>query len=254
MGEIHLNNLFWDGEMDYGWEDLSKYLKDSCQNFTDIMLNTTEFSPNSESKDLITSECMERFKSIVDILSDIIADAYYYTCEDMENRHINGLKLNAWILLGSLTETTLQMFIAFYIDDYKNTKWQQWEQFEIDQVQRPIIECIQKLVDEGNLYLSQAKSLKKAIKETIKEHTKEHPVQKIMLDELIQLYSTLELMDEDELSYLRLIQSNRNGVHSFQSRETGTWNDLQFSVRFFCYLLDWVINHLPDIPDYEEYY
>ena len=56
---------------------------------------------------------------------------------------------------------------------------------------------------------------------------------------------------KDEISYLRLIQSNRNGIHSFQHREMGNWNDLQFSVRFFCYLLEWVLNHLPDIPDYE---
>lgn len=249
-----LNTLLWDGEMDYDWDDLSEHLKESCRNFTDIMLKTTEFSPNTESQNLITSECMERFKSIVDILSNIIADASCYAYEDIDNKNINGLKLNVWILLGSLTETTLQMFLAFYIDDYKNTKWQQWEQIEIDQVKQPIIDCIQKLVDEGNLDSSQAKSLKKAIKETIKEHTREHPVQKIMLDELIQLYSALELVDEDELSYLRLIQSNRNGIHSFQSRKIGSWNYLQFSVRFFCYLLDWVINRLPDIPDYEAYY
>ena len=74
-----------------------------------------------------------------------------------------------------------------------------------------------------------------------------------MLDELIQLYSYLELMDEDEIFYLREIQANRNGIHSFQKRNIGTWNDLQFCVRFFCYLLEWVINRLPEIPDYEKY-
>ena len=58
-------------------------------------------------------------------------------------------------------------------------------------------------MDESKIQAYQAKSLKKAIKETIKEHTKEHKVQKVMLDELIQLYVNLELMDEDEISYLR---------------------------------------------------
>ncbi len=77
-------------------------------------------------------------------------------------------------------------------------------------------------------------------------------MQKVMLDELIQLYEHLGLMDEDEVFYLREIQSNRNGIHSFQHREIGTWMDLQHSVRFFCYLLEWIVYHLPDIPDYEE--
>ena len=70
-----------------------------------------------------------------------------------------------------------------------------------------------------------------------------------MLDELIQLFTSLELFDEDDLGNFKTIQSNRNGIHSFQSREIGTWDDLQYSIRFFCYLMDWILNHLPDIPD-----
>ena len=97
--------------------------------------------------------------------------------------------------------------------------------------------------------MAHARSLKEAIKDTIKWHTREHDVQKIMLDELIQLYTELKLFDGDEISYLRLIQSNRNGIHSFQRRPIGSWDDLQYCVRFFCFLLEWVLFHLPDIPD-----
>ena len=57
---------------------------------------------------------MERFESITGILADSIKDAFYYTCEDLENRTQNALKLNSWILLGSLTETTLQMFFVVH--------------------------------------------------------------------------------------------------------------------------------------------
>lgn len=134
------------------------------------------------------------------------------------------------------------------------TQWQQWENFRAEQVQKPIIGFIQDMVDQGNLETSHARSLKEAIKDTIKEHTKEHCVQRIMLDELIQLFTALELFKEDELGCLRMIQSNRNGIHSFQGRTIGTWADLQYSVRFFCYLMDWVLHHLPDIPDEAHYY
>lgn len=243
----------WDGEMDCGWEDLSQLLVKTSNSFTNTMLETTSFSPNSESKSLISQECMDRFKSISSVLADLINDGQVYQYEDLSNDSQNATKLNSWILLGSLAEATLQMFLAFYIDDYRNAKWQQWEDFKAEQVQKPIIDFIQKLVNDGNLETAYARSLKEAIKDTIKEHTREHHVQKIMLDELIQLYTALDLLKEDELACLREIQSNRNGIHSFQSRTIGTWADLQYCVRFFCYLMEWVLNHLPDIPD-EAYY
>ena len=75
----------------------------------------------------------------------------FFDYEDIDCKIQNALKLNSWILLGSLTETVLQMFLAFYIDDYRKTKWQQWEEFEKEKVQTPIFECIQRLVDENNL-------------------------------------------------------------------------------------------------------
>lgn len=116
-----MNDLLWNGKLDYGWTDLSNFLRDCSHSFVEGMLNTVQFSPNSESKELISHKCMERFESIVGILANIIKD----------------------------------------------------------------------------------------------------------------------------------IQANRNGIHSFQQREIGNWNDLQYSIRFFCYLLDWVCYHLPDIPDYD---
>lgn len=248
-----MTEWIWDGEMDCGFEELAKRLAETCRKFTKIMLKTTEFSLNEETKTLISLECMERFESITYILAENIKDGIYYEYEDLDNNSQNALKLNSWILLGSLTETTLQMFLAFYMDDYKNSKWQQWEEFKTGQVQSSISASIQNLVDQGIIKNNQGKSLKKAIKETIKKHTIEHQVEKIMLDELIQLFNTLELFDEDELDYLKKIQSNRNGIHSFQKRTIGTWFDLKYCTRFFCFLLEWVMFHLPDIPD-EEYY
>lgn len=163
----------WDGKMDCGWEELSQLLIKTCGNFTETMLETTAFSPIKESRVLISSECMERFKSITGLLADHIKDGTYYQYEDLTNESQNAIKLNSWILLGSLTETTLQMFLAFYLDDYKKTRWQQWENFNVQQVQTPIVDCIQRLVDGGMLEAAHGRSLKKAIKETIKEHTRE---------------------------------------------------------------------------------
>jgi nitrogen regulatory protein PII-like uncharacterized protein len=195
---------------------------------------------------------MERFSKIVLHLSELIKDGLYYQTEDIAESSQSATKLTAWILLGSLTETVLQMFLSFYLDDYKKEKWMQWVDFEIEKVKQPIMKCINDLESSDVIEKSQSQSLKNAIKESIKEHTKEHQVQKIMLNELIQLFAYLKLMDKDEIDNLKTIQSNRNGIHSFQSRMIGNWHNLQYSVRFFCYLMEWIIERLPDIPDYDE--
>ena len=64
-----MKEYIWNGEMDYGWEELSELLMNTCHKFIEIMLKTTSISPNAESREMITSECMERFESITRILA-----------------------------------------------------------------------------------------------------------------------------------------------------------------------------------------
>lgn len=244
-----MNKFLWDGEMDYGWEDLSQKIVDTSFKFVSTLSEIIPFSPNTEVQLLISPECMHRFQNIATKLSEEIQNGPYYQYNDIDNINDNASKLNSWILLGSLTESTLQIFLAFYIEDYKRSKWQQWEEIDLTDIQNTIISFINSLVQQQKLSSKQAKSLKKAFQSKLDEHTNEHSVEKITLDEIIQYYASQGLMDEDELSYLRIIQSNRNGIHSFQKRTLGTWNDLQYCVRFWCYLLDWILDRLPDIPD-----
>ena len=70
-------------------------------------------------------------------------------------------------------EFALQIFLAFYMEDYKKTKWKQWENIVVDEVKIPIIDSINGLVQQGVLTSKQGKSLKEAIKDKIKEHIKE---------------------------------------------------------------------------------
>ncbi len=245
-----MNEHLWDGNIDCGWEDLHYRILDISEKFASNMLEIVSYSPYDITKELINQETMDRFTSLSRNLSEHISNGEYYQYEDLENRNDNAYRLTSWILLGSLTETALQMFLAFYIDDYQRSKWQQWEATNIDEVKNPIIDSINNLVMNQTITSSQGKSLKKAIKDKIKEHTVEHPVQRVMLDEIIRYYTSMKLLDDNELSTLKQIQSNRNGIHSFEGRTIGTWFDLQYCVRFWCYLLEWILNRLPDIPDY----
>ena len=243
-------DYLWDGEMDCGWEGLGEKISETCEKFVNHMQGLLPCAYNEETIKLITENTLCRFQNLAEKLAEEIQNGYYCQYQDIENINNNAFKLNSWILLGSLTESALQMFLAFYIDDYKKSKWKQWEDVESDEIKTPITECINSLVKEGVITSGQGKSLKEAIKAKIKEHTNEHPVQRVMLDEIIQYYSAQKLMDEDDIFYLKSIQSNRNGIHSFEERTIGTWYDLKYCVRFWCYLLEWILNHLPDIPDY----
>lgn len=245
-----MTEYLWDGEMDCGWEELEEKVKDTAAKFQDEMLEIVQYSPYEKSRELINKEAMSRFVDIARVMSEDLQMGYYYECEDIENKNSNAYKLTIWILLGSLTESALQMFLAFYINDYENSKWQQWEEIKADEIKSPIMDAINNLVEKESISAAQGRTLKEAIKSKIKEHTVEHPVQKIMLDEIIKYYTAMDLMDKTELDYLKEIQSNRNGIHSFENRTIGTWADLQYCVRFWCYLLEWILNRLPEVPDY----
>ena len=248
--EQEMVEYLWDGKMDCNWEDLGEKVVDISSKFVDNLLELMPFSYNEEAIKLITEERLRRFQNLAKKMAEEIKIGYYYQYEDIENVNDNAFRLNSWILLGSLTEFALQIFLAFYMEDYKKTKWKQWENIVVDEVKIPIIDSINGLVQQGVLTSKQGKSLKEAIKDKIKEHTNEHPVQRVMLDEIIQYYAWQKLMDDDEIFYLKSIQSNRNGIHSFEERTIGTWDNLQYCVRFWCYLLEWIMNRLPDVPDY----
>ena len=246
-----MNEFIWNGEMDCGLEDLAEMLKIESKKYADIMLKTVSISPVQEAINLISKESMERLCLLAEHLSIVFQEGQYYQCEDLDSNQQNASRLISWIILGSLTETVLQMFLAFYIEDYKESQWQQWIDFPSNEVKEKVRSAITNLVEKETISQQQGKSLNEAIKSTIKKHTVEHPIQKVMFDELIQFYTSENLLDKDEISYLKTIQSNRNGIHLFENRIIGNWSDLQYAVRFWCYLLQWVQFRLPDIPDYE---
>ena len=244
-----MTKLIWDGEIHFAWKELSQFIIKKCNEFTKIMLETASFSPNEESKDLISAECLKQYESLTQLLSESMKDYPYYYCGDLGDDLQNAKKLNSWILLGSLTETTLQIFLSFYMDDYKNTKWQLWDNFKGKETLQPITKKINDLIEKGELNSKQGKSIKNAIRKVVEKHTIQHDIKGIMLDELIQLFSKLELFDDDDLKYLEKIKANRNGIHSFEKRVIGSWEELHYCIHFFCYLIEWVLFRLPDIPD-----
>lgn len=244
-----MENYIWDKINGYKADALAEIVRKESKNFSNMMLQTVSYSLDKEAIELISNDSMKRFCILSEKMAselDSIIDEY----DPLENNYQNTSLLTSWIILGSLTETVLQIFLAFYISDYKDSQWKQWTNFKKEEVNNKIYSSIKELIDKKIIDNEQGKSLKNAIKSTIKKHCTEHPVQRIMLDELIQFYKEQELLDNDEIKLLRKIQSNRNGIHSFENRTLDGFEEIILAVKFWCYLLEWILLRLPDIPDY----
>lgn len=243
----------WDGEMDYGWDGLSDCIKQTIDKFVDIVLQYPQCAPSDKVGELITEKSMARFSEIAKLFAEGIKDGFYYQYQDLFEDVQNGGLINSWILLGSLTEVSLQVFLTIYIFDYENMEWQQWKDFNQEAVKDSLFVALNDMVQQKNLSSKQSKSIKKAIERKILEHTVEHPVEKVMLDELIQICEQEKLFDDEVNGYLRSIQKSRNAIHAYMDRTIGNWDDLQYASRFFVAFLEEIMRRLPELPDEELY-
>lgn len=248
-----MEKIYWDGKMDVGLEDLSAMLLQKSQDFLGEAIKCAEVSSNTEIKKLITESSVERIEAVIHIIASDLKDIFYYQSDDIEGSSKGealSLKMKDWIMLGSAIESILQTFLSIYLHDYKKSNWKQWTDFEFEKVKDKIFIPINELINDGTIKREYGNSMKEAIKDKIKEHTTSIPVDKIMLDELILFYQKNDILDTDDIDQLRYIQSNRNCIHTFAERNIGNWSDLLYSIRFFCYLLDLLLDRLPDVDYY----
>ena len=231
---------------------LSSLLMEKANEFKTALLKCVEFSSNPEISDLINIHNMERFENIIrSICGKIKQISNRILIDDTDT---SAVEFETWILLGSMTEFALQSFLSIYFDDYQNEKWQQWENFNKDEVLKHIKNTLNDLVEKDVISSIQKRSIVENAKQHIKTHIKEHCIENISLDELIQLYEHIPLLKDDEIKMLRIVQINRNCIHSFKSREIGDYNELMRCVYFYICLLDMLIQRLPDCDCYDDYY
>lgn len=238
-------DYIWNKINDLDLIELPNCFFNTSKKFAISLLNCADFSVNSEIKSLINNKSMNRFEAITKKLSTDL-NKFCVKNKLLEDEDL-GEKIMLWILLGSITEFVLQSFLTIYIDNFDDSKWQQWENFNAEKVKKKVVDFFNNLVKEGFLDSVQGLSLKNAFKSSIKKHTTYHSIEKIMLDELIQFYIENKIVDKDEITLLRKIQQNRNCIHSYMDRDIGTWQNLQYSVRFLVYLMESFIERLPDV-------
>lgn len=246
---FELKSEIWDCEMDMGWEDLAVYFKRVTEIYIGNLKYCADHGLSNETSRLINRLSCEKYLNIVELVTNDMSDSICFLTEDIDNQSVSGLRLKQWIILGTITEVTLQMFLTIYLSDFENSHWQQWSDFATEDTKSAIANVVKQLVDNGVIEQEQGKSIKKAVKKEIDLHIKPHALEKIMLDEVIAFYQKQNILDEDDIFILRIIQSNRNGIHAYMGREMGTWMDLQNAIRHMGAIIELLTSKLPVAMD-----
>ncbi|WP_099203902.1 hypothetical protein [Scatolibacter rhodanostii] len=251
-----MNTIYWNGKMDMGLEDLADYISNTAKTYCSQALLCAEQSLNSESCKYITNESMKRFLAIMQTLTTDIPDIFYHQHEDLfetTDESSFSLKMKSYIMLGSVVESTMQIFMSVYLHDYTNSNWNVWVDFEEKKVQTTILPVIESLIEADTIERNQGLSLEKAVKDKIKKHRKLTSIDKVMLDELILFFKQNSICDIEDISHLRSIQRSRNCIHSYMDRSIGSWADLTYSIRFLGYFMEMLMGRFPDLSYLENY-
>lgn len=238
------------------------------------MLKEYPFIPyQNELSQLLTNDTIDRFVSIVSTL-DIPYTVYHKKkredifSENNTESFEKGLIIQSWSTLGSALESLLQIFLSVYLEQYKDSNWGVWEVQEIDNAKEALNETLDLLVEtnkEGNgkgITGKRRKSLKKEINSYLDRKAKILDIKSITLSDLLAFYKTQNIFKDNEadewVAELNKIREYRNGIHSFQDRIIGDWDEYIHSVKIFVWFLMDIFDRFPEveseIPLLEDYF
>lgn len=218
------------------------------------VLKDLEMNYSAEVNELLSSETLQRYKSNVKALKFPYRN---YISELGEAPFEEGFLIQSWSSMGSILESTLQMFLAIYYRDYINSRDNLWDENVIEKIKETIKvdvnNSLKELVADNDIKFSgeDRKSFIKKIERIINEKKILVPIEKLTLEPLIAFYVSNNIIATGNYSEveLRLIRDNRNSIHSFQKREIGNWDELNYYGKVLLMLLMDIHYRLPDLPD-----
>lgn len=229
MGYGCMGDFYWEIEHIPDWNVIVKELPTTFSYFKKKG-SALFIARNAEQIQYVNEKSLARFENLFNILLETLNR---YECQT------ELPPINQWILMGAVAEVTLQIILAVYYSDYLNERWQQWMSFDDKYIIGVLNNVLEQETEKGELTSKQRKSIAGAIADKIGEHTKEHPIDRIMLDELIQFAEKTKMLCNDTLIvHLRTIQRNRNCIHAFSERVIDDWDVLRSSVNALGYIWD----------------
>lgn len=222
-----------------------------------------------EINELLSEETISRFKSVAAALSAPYMTYRSYGNPEIQAVREQGLLVQSWSSLGSLLESTLQMFLAFYYRDYIQSEWYKWDESAIDQIlaelngdfKAALDAVVAKNTQDGTSGLTSRikKSFLEKANEILKDKRDLPKIEKITLADLIGFYFKHKVVHSNQYGEgeLRKIQSYRNAIHAFQKRSIGSWEELNEHAKVLIMLTINMLYQLPEMPSevpYPEWY
>lgn len=213
--------------------------------------------------ELLNEETINRFKGLA--LSLKFPYENYKSHSDASTKKMveQGLLIQSWSSLGSLLESTLQMFLAFYYRFYIKSEWYKWEKEAIDQIKEVLTDSFKESLEDivrqnkasgkNGLTNTIKKSFIKKAKAILEQKSELPKIESITLSDLINFYFSEDVLGSTDYGKMDLqeIGKYRNSIHSFQKRVIGSWDDYNNHLKNVIMLIIDILYRLPPIPDEE---
>lgn len=251
---------FQDMELDETFKWITKYFIQVANEIE--YLKQFEFENVDIFEELLSEKTIKRYQGLA-LSLPLPYESYKLRKKEMQQEQFEaleqGLLVQSWSTLGSLLESTLQMFLSFYYRFYSNSNWNVWQENSLKQIAEAVSELkgiLEKVVVDNELNAREAltnrqkNSFLKKVRGILRSKTKLKSVERLTLSELIDLYFNKEIIKSTEYDKadLQKIRDYRNAIHSFQKRYIGTWEELNKYMKYVILLLMDIIYRLPEIP------
>ncbi|WP_416043002.1 hypothetical protein [Bacillus halotolerans] len=213
--------------------------------------------------ELLNEETINRFKGLALSLKFPYENYKSYVDASTQEMLEQGLLVQSWSSLGSLLESTLQMFLAFYYRFYIKSEWYKWEKEAINQITDVLTgsfkENLEDIVKQNEVNGEKGitntikKSFISKVKEILKQKSDLPKIERITLSDLIDFYFSENVLESNEYGKenLQKIRDYRNAIHAFQKRVIGSWDDYNNYLKDVIMLTIDILYRLPNLPDEE---
>jgi len=236
-------------------KEILEIINEIAKEYTTDASKCAYCSHDSEIQELLSEDSLERFRAITKAIGYPLKDfdyEFHQLFDAGDGNEELSILMQTWITLGSSLENALQIFLAIYLSDYKNSGWGKWEEFNYETVKSEIYKALDS-VSSSDLADDKRRSLKKLIKEYLKTRKETTQLEKLNLQNLISFYIRYVWSEESCFEELDIIRQYRNCIHSFKKREIGEWDRLLQSLKFYCALLIDLRSRIPDVDDILSY-
>ena len=222
-----------------GMEQLSRILEIEIAEYRDVVGRYLE-----------CNAALDRLSNMRRLLSETLSNW------DSENLPGEAMAIQASILIGSMLEGSMQIFLLCFEKDFSESNWKIWmdkKDEDFKAIRERIDNLLSELVAEGTLSYKQRANLRDTFKSELKARQEGKKIERIMLDELIRFFEKFDILqtglkvdhdsgEEIESSELLIermdnIREARNCIHIFSKYETPTLKTVVSHMRDLCLIL-----------------